>query len=151
MGFILLSHVGEGMSSRILVPMDDSELSERALRYALEVHPDAEISVLHVVGEPSPMMGQIVRFALEEDIEQAAEDQARELLSRAREIAAEYDTEIDTTVTFGHPAKVIVDRAENYDAVVVGSHGGSLADRLFVGDVAETVFRRSPVPVTVVR
>jgi nucleotide-binding universal stress UspA family protein len=41
--------------------------------------------------------------------------------------------------------------AEGYDTVVVGSHGGSLADRLFVGNVTEKVFRRSPVPVTVVR
>ncbi len=43
------------MISRILVPMDGSEMSERALEYALEVHPNTEITVLHVVGEPSPM------------------------------------------------------------------------------------------------
>jgi nucleotide-binding universal stress UspA family protein len=42
------------MISRILVPMDDSEMAQRALEYALENHPDAEITVLHVVGEPSP-------------------------------------------------------------------------------------------------
>ena len=47
--------------------------------------------------------------------------------------------------------KVIVKRAGDFDAVVIGSHAGSLAERLFVGDIAKTVFRRSPVPVTVVR
>lgn len=135
------------MVSQILAPMNDSALSERALRYALEAHPDAEVTVLHVVGEPSPMMGQAVRFALEDDIEQAAQDHAEELLSRAREIADEHDTEIDTDVAVGHPAREIVDRAENYDVVVIGSHGGPVTDRLFVGDVAETIFRRSPVPV----
>lgn len=139
------------MVSRILVPMDESALSERALRYALDAHPDAAVTVLHVVGEPSPMMGQAVRLALEDDVEQAAEDRAEDLLTRAREIADESDREIDSAVAVGHPARVIVDRAEDYDVVVIGSHGGAMADRLFVGDVAETVFRRSPVPVTVVR
>lgn len=139
------------MIARVLVPMDDSGMAERALRYALEVHPDAEIAVLHVVGEPSPMMGRAVRLALEEDIEQVAEEHADAVFERARGIAAEYDAEIETAVGYGSAARVIVDRAEQFDAVVLGSHGGTLADRLFVGNVAERVFRRSPVPVTVVR
>jgi len=139
------------MISRVLVPMDDSEMSEKALRYALEAYPDAEVTVLHVVGEPSPMMGQAVRLALEDDIQKTAEELAEALLDRAREIAAEYDAEIETQVGWGSPAKVIVTRAEEFDTVVIGSHGGSLAEQLFVGNVAQKVFRRSPVPVTTVR
>lgn len=139
------------MVEQVLVAMDDSEMSERALQHALEAHPDAAVTVIHVVGEPSEMMGQATRLALEEDVEQAAGDLAEDVLSRAREVAAAEDREIDTDVAVGHPARVIVDRAEDYDLVVIGSHGSSWVDRLFVGDVAETVFRRSPVPVTVVR
>lgn len=139
------------MISRVLVPMDDSEMSERALEYALEAHSGAEITVLHVVGEPSPMMGKAVGLAFEDDIEQAAEEHASEILQRARDIAEQYDTEISTDVAWGNPAKAIVNRAENFDTVVIGSHGGTIAERLFVGNVAERVFRRSPVPVTIVR
>lgn len=139
------------MTGRILVAMDDSEMGEKALRYALEAHPDAEVTALHVVGEPSPMMGQAVRLALEDDVQATAEELAANLLDRAREIAAEYDAEIETQVGWGSPAKVIVSRAEDYDSVVIGSHGGSLADQLFVGNVAQKVFRRSSVPVTTVR
>jgi len=51
----------------------------------------------------------------------------------------------------GHPSRTIVDAAADFDVVVIGSHGGSLSERLFVGNVAEKVVRRSPVPVTVVR
>ncbi|WP_058365122.1 universal stress protein [Haloparvum sedimenti] len=139
------------MISRVLVPMDDSEMAERALEYALEAHPDAEITVLHIVGEPSPMMGEAIGLSLEDNFEDAAEKQASEVLDRAREIAEAYEKEIRTDVGWGKPAKVIINRAEDFDTVVVGSHGGSLAERLFVGNVAQTVFRRSPVPVTVVR
>jgi nucleotide-binding universal stress UspA family protein len=59
--------------------------------------------------------------------------------------------ELDTEVALGHPVRAILNRADDYDTVVVGSHGGTVAERLFVGNVAEKVFRRSPVPVTVVR
>ncbi|WP_435348920.1 universal stress protein [Haloarchaeobius sp. HRN-SO-5] len=139
------------MIDRVLVPMDDGELAERALEYALEAHPDATITVLHVVGEPSPMMGEAAGLALEEDIDAAAEERAQDVFVRAREIAARNDREVDTAVGWGSPGKVIVANAGDYDTVVVGSHSSSLVEQLFTGNVAETVFRRSSVPVTVVR
>lgn len=139
------------MISRILVPMDESEMAEEALEYALEAHPDAEITVLHIVGEPSPMMGKAMGLALEDDLEEAAEEHASDIFERAREIAEAHDREVGTDVGWGSPAKAIVNRAGDFETVVIGSHGGSLADRLFVGNVAQKVFRHSPVPVTVVR
>ena len=141
------------MISRVLVPMDGSEMSERALEYALAAHPNAEITVLHVVGEPSPMWGQATSLALEDDLEEAAEERAQSIFERAREIVsdADGDGELETQFALGHPIRAIINRAEYYDTVVIGSHGGTVAERLFVGNVAEKVVRRSPVPVTVVR
>ncbi|EMA37693.1 universal stress protein [Halococcus hamelinensis] len=139
------------MTSRVLVPMDDSEMAKEALRYALEVHSGAEITVLHVVGEPSGMMGKAMELALEDDIKQAAENAAENVLAEAREIGTGYDTDIETDVRWGSPAKEILREAETFDTIVLGSHTGTLADRLFVGDIAKAVFRRSPIPVTVVR
>jgi len=100
------------MVSRVLVPMDDSETAGRALRYALEVHSDAEITVYHVVGAPSMMMGSAVGLALEEDLEATAEERAKPIFDRARDIAAEYNTEIETDIGLGHPTRAIVNRAE---------------------------------------
>ena len=131
--------------------MDRSEMGEKALRYALSVHPGAEITVIHVVGEPSSMWGQAVSLALEDDVAQAARDRAKPVIETADAIAAEYDVQINTKVLVGHPARAIVNEATDYDTVIIGSHGGTLAERLFVGNIAEKVFRRSPVPVTVVR
>jgi nucleotide-binding universal stress UspA family protein len=140
------------MISRVLVPMDGSEMSEHALEYAIEAHPNAAITVLHVVGEPSPMWGRATSIALADDLEEAAEEHAGSVFDRAREIAADAGgAELDTEVALGHPVRAILNRADDYDTVVVGSHGGTVAERLFVGNVAEKVFRRSPVPVTVVR
>lgn len=142
------------MLSRILVPMDDSDHAGRALAYALDNFPDAEVTVLHVVGVPSMLMGEAVGLALEDDMEDAAHERAEPVLERAREIAAERDHDIDTVVGVGHPARNILDHAEDYDTVVLGSHGAnwSRATRRFlVGNIAETVLRRATVPVTIVR
>ncbi|MGB9954247.1 universal stress protein [Haloarcula marismortui] len=139
------------MIARILVPMDDSEMARRALGYALENHPDAEITVLHVVGGPSPLGGAATSLALEDDVEAAAERRAEGVFDEARERAAEYDAEITTEVQLGHPVRAILNRADDFDAVVLGTHGGSLADRLVVGNVAQKVFRNSPVPVIIAR
>jgi len=97
------------------------------------------------------MMGKAMSLALEDDIEQAAQEHASAALQRARDIAGQFNTEITTDVAWGHPAKAIVKRAEDLVTVVVGSHGGTLGERLFVGNEAETGFRRSPAPVSVVR
>jgi nucleotide-binding universal stress UspA family protein len=139
------------MLSRLLVPIDDSEMARRALEYALENHPDAEITVLHVVGEPSSMWGTATGLALQDDPEAAAEERAESVFDRAHELAAEHEAEIDTEVQLGDPTRAILNRAGDFDTVVLGSHSGTLADRLFVGNVAQKVVRRSPVPVTVVR
>jgi nucleotide-binding universal stress UspA family protein len=139
------------MVDRVLVPMDGSEMSVRALEYALEVHADAGITVLFVAGEPSPMMGRALQLALETDVKQAAEELAEEVFERARDLAAREGVEIDTEVALGNPARQIVDRAADFDAVVLGSHGGSLRATLFMGNVARTVSSRAPVPVTIVR
>ena len=131
--------------------MDDSEMAEHALQYTFEMYPDAEITVLHVVGEPSGMMGKATSIALDDNIQEAADKQAESVFKRANRVAEEYEGTIETTVAIGMPAKAIISRAENFDTVVIGSHGGSFADRLFIGNVAQKVFRHSPVPVTVVR
>lgn len=139
------------MISSVLVPMDDSEMSAQALRFAIESFPEAEITVLHVVGEPSSMMGSATGLALADDLEAEAGELAEPVFETARSIAAEYDREIETVVDVGHPGRAILDKAEAVDTVVMGSHGGNLSDRLLIGNVADRIFKRSPVPVITVR
>lgn len=141
------------MISRVLVPMDGSEMSERALEYALEAYPDADITVLRVVGEPSPMWGEATGLSLADDLDEMAAEHAQPTFDRASEIAerAGDDAELETDVQLGTPVRAIINCADDYDTVVIGTHGGSVAERLFVGNVAEKVVRRSPVPVVIVR
>lgn len=146
-----LTDCSERMVARVLVPMDESEMAERALRFALEAHPDAEFVVVHVVGEPSSMMGSAAGLALADDWKTAANEQASDLFDRAHEVAVEAGAEIGTEVVAGHPARSVIQMSDGFDVVVIGSHSGTLADRLLVGNVAEKIVRGSAAPVTVVR
>ena len=142
------------MHSHVLVPMDDSEHSRRALEYALENYPEAEITVLHVVGTPSTMMGDATALALEDDPSDGAIKRSEAVFDRAREMAAKQDRELNTIVDVGHPARKILARAGEYDALVLGAHDPDwrrATRRFLVGNVAETVSKRAPVSVVLVR
>lgn len=67
--------------------------------------------------------------------------------------AGDYSGEITTELVYGRPVSVIPRFVEDngIDEVVIGSRGRDGTARLLLGSVAETVVRRTPVPVTVVR
>jgi nucleotide-binding universal stress UspA family protein len=140
----------------ILVPIDYSELAQKALRTACSLHPDATITVLHVIdfrsSDPGPG-GWGETPGTWDDWLAEARQHADELLENATAIAAEYDIEIATDTAVGEDASTIVEYTENndIDLVIIGSHGRSLPARFLLGDVSETVVRRAPVPVLVVR
>ena len=142
------------MNDRILVAVDGSRQSEAALEHTLTEFPDAEITVLHVI---DPVGGG---YALQRGIPtsgegwyESAREKADDLFADARERAAEFDRSLDTVVEVGRPARTIVEVADegDYDGIVMGSHGRAGVSRVLLGSVAETVVRRSTVPVTVVR
>lgn len=144
------------MSDHILVPYDDSPLSEHALEHALSEHGDAAITLLHVLdfvdaGYSAPLETSLPGY-WEEWYEDAQED-AEELFETAQRTADEYGVTLETDVVVGQPGRSIVEYIEDHpiDHVVMGSHGRKGISRLLVGSVAETVVRRAPCPVTIVR
>lgn len=142
------------MVTRILVPTDGSPQSEAALEYVLEEFPDGEITLINVVdpvetGYNAPMA---TPGYSEEWYEMATED-AEAMFEDAQQNADEYGVTLASEIETGRPARTIVEYAEEngFDQIVMGSHGRSGVSRILLGSVAETVVRRSPIPVTVVR
>lgn len=148
------------MTQTVLVPIDGSPRSFDALRHALTEFPDATIIVHHVVdlfapaesdpgdAEPTyePLLGSEAWY---DWVDRFTE----RLLDRARDLAAEYDRDIETVSDIGDPKRIIVDYAdeEAVDHIVVGTHGRSSTETSPLGSVATVVARRAPVPVTLVR
>lgn len=144
----------------VLVPVDGSPLSHKALRHAVVEFPDASITVLQVVDvfEPDygaypdsettyePLMGSAEWYARAESI-------SERLFDDARKLASDYDREVSTESEIGDPKRIIVEYAvdKNIDHIVMGTHGRSEEDRPVFGSTAEIVARRATVPVTLIR
>lgn len=135
------------MPRQILVPLTDSTHSWPGLEHALELFPDADITVVNVVDPTGAGYGE---RAAEGDGEDGTE--AEELFAAASELAAEYGTDLDTALVEGRPADAIVEYADDnaIDHIVMGSRGRSGVSRVLLGSVAGTVVQDSSVPVTVV-
>jgi nucleotide-binding universal stress UspA family protein len=144
------------MPTHVLVPVDDSDRSHQALEFALEEYPDATITALHVL-DPGDFYaatgiegGAMANY---DEIQEHHETRAETILENAEKQAAEHGVTIETESIVGGISRSVVDYADDHDVdhVVVGSHGRTGASRILLGSVAETVARRSPVPVTIVR
>lgn len=131
----------------VLVPLDGSSESEAALVEAFELFPEAEIHAFHVV--------QVTEFPQDKtkSAYELAVEKGGEIHKKAESIAAERDREIKTDMAEGNAAKSIIGYAEenDIDHIVMGSTGRSGFSRVLLGSVAESVTRRAPCSVTIVR
>lgn len=144
------------MPTHVLVPFDGSPLSRRALRYACAEYGTSTVTVLYVVDEDrdeTAATGWGDHPGEWDDWLTERRGHARELFSAAQGIADDYGVTVQTGVAVGHVAEMIVKAAETYgaDLIVAGVHGRSRLEELVVGDVARTLVRESPIPVTTVR
>ncbi len=143
------------MTHAVLIPFDGSEESNRALSHALAHFSDAELTALHVINPAEAV--QITEEdgvpPMPEDWYESSREQANQTLKRAVEEAETVDVDLTTAIEVGQPARTIIEYADdhNIDHIVMGSHGRSGVSRILLGSVAETVMRRSDVPVTIVR
>ena len=138
------------MTDRILVAYDGSDPADSALEYAFETFPDASVTALYVI----PVYeGYWTSFGEGERELERARERGEKTLEGATEIAAAYDRDLETEIASGEPERTIIDVAaeEEYETIVVGSHGREGVSRILIGSVAEAVVRRSPTPVIVVR
>ncbi len=142
------------MGEHVLVPFDGSPQSEAALDHAIESHPNATITALTVIDPIDAGYGGRASFpSFSQEWFERAEEAAEELLAEAVERGDDLNRAVETDTVVGRPSRAIVEYADEagVDAIVMGSHGRDGVARILLGSVAETVVRRSSVPVTVVR
>ena len=140
-----------------LVSTDGSDQSIRAARRAADLLRGADhVTLLTVVTEvpgddAGGFEGSVYTPEEMERLWDAELAEAREELERTA--AALTTAKVEKRIEIGDVAKTICRVAEeiNADVIVVGSHGRTGLERLFLGSVSEHVVRHAPCPVLVVR
>lgn len=142
------------MVDRVLVPLDGSPLSEKALEYAILTFPAKEIVALTVIdpidvvyrSEGSGPLGGERWFKY-------ARSRAADIGAVAEKRGEQTGVSVTTDTAVGRPRRQILKYADEHDVdqIVMGTHGRSGLSRVALGSVAEAVVRRSPVPVTTIR
>lgn len=153
---------------KILYATDLSENTECVAGYAalLGDKLNAEITVLHVLGDPNSASRKMAKsYLLGEDFQKL---QGKNLESYQGVIAKRINqffidieggvnnykfTSERVVLREGNPAVEIVAEAEDgsYDMVIIGSHGHGALAGVFLGDNAQRVVRNCKIPVTVIR
>jgi nucleotide-binding universal stress UspA family protein len=142
------------MYEKILVPLDGSELAERAVRHAEEVArgTGAEILLLQAVYIPMPIVPEAVLIAGGKVVEEAAREAAEYLEKMAASLRAD-GFKVRAMVQERPPADAILHVAdrEEVDVIVMSTHGRSGLSRLVMGSVAESVLHAARRPVMLVK
>jgi len=133
----------------ILVPVDFTECTDKALAYAVPFAEQfgARITLLHVV-EPAYLPATEVGMMMNlED----PHDAAHELQKLASQIKG--PVPIRTEVRKGNAETEIVDVAREMacDLIILSTHGRTGVERLLMGSTVEKVTRRAGCPIFIVR
>ena len=140
---------------QILVPIDFSEHSKKALQYAISFAKqyNAGIVLVYVV-EPTIYpadfsFGQVAVPSMEKELRERGEIELNQLAEKM--IAGILPAK--TFVRTGKPFLEIINAAteEEVDMIIIATHGHTGVEHILFGGTAEKVVRKAPCPVLVVR
>ncbi len=144
----------------ILVPLDGSELAEKALAPAKQI---ATAMALRAEGEKPtrlillravpPMVLLAADPYLYDEMVRMSADEAKAYLSGVAADLSAADLAIETYIVNGSPAEAIVQFAaeKDIDLIVMSSHGRTGSRRWVYGSVAEKVMHHAPCATAIIR
>ncbi len=140
------------MFKKILVPIDGSEHSERALEAAVQIAKkfNSKLTLLTVysvteVAAPSPEFSVMAIGA--------ARDSGEKILAKAEQKVRSETIEVETELAAGTAVDKIVNKSKEgkFDLIVMGARGLSTLKKIFIGSVSEGVIKNAPCPVLIVK
>lgn len=137
--------------SKILVTTDFSEVSDRALDYAIALarRYDARIYLAHIITpDPFQFAEPQLAQATYEKVRQAAEEGITDILISGRLRGVPHEVLLDEGNVWPTLEQLIVQH--EIDLVVVGTHGRGKVEKILIGSVAEEIFRQADTAVLTV-
>jgi nucleotide-binding universal stress UspA family protein len=141
---------------KILVPVDFSEHSQRALDEAVSLakHFGAEVILFHCYPIPLPPFGEVpYDIVAPERYVDAIRTEALKRVTQWRDKARAQGVRAEGQISPGSPSSAIAALAEKVgaDLIVIGTRGLGGLEHVLLGSVAERTIRIAPCPVLTVK
>lgn len=141
---------------KVLIPVDGSECSLRAVRLVIDKrsrYADPLTLEIHLVNVQPALSHDISRFASHDQIVLFHRDESEKQLQGACQLLDAAGARYIRHCEVGHPAEVITALAERLvcDQIVMGTHGRTALVELLVGSITLKVLHLATVPVLLVK
>lgn len=144
------------MYQKILVPVDGSPTSNRAVQEAVKLAQllDSQLELVHVYEDIVYLISK--DYISYEELQRTVRSCGEKILAEAEMLVKEAGLEAETRIIQASKERVVqllVAEAERWqaDLIVIGTHGHTGFSRLLLGSVAEGLVRIAPIPVLLIR
>ena len=137
---------------KILVPLDGSEHSGRALEVAIQIAKELKsklvLLTVHSVTAVASTGPEFSVMAIE-----AARDSGKRILAEAKAKVRSQEIEVETELAEGNAVEEIVRKSKEgkFELIVMGARGLGAIKKLFIGSVSEGVIKNAPCPVLIAK
>jgi nucleotide-binding universal stress UspA family protein len=137
----------------ILVAVDGSANSDRAVKHAIELVAGGFADMLHLVNVQPPVGGVVSTFVDRDTISDYHREHGAAALGSARRLCEAAAARAQAHIFVGRPAEIVAEYARKIAAkqVVLGTRGHSGMSGVLLGSVAQDVVARVDVPITLVK
>jgi nucleotide-binding universal stress UspA family protein len=137
----------------ILVAVDGSEPSDRAVQRAIDMLAAGLPAQLHLLNVQPNLGGAISAFVSKDQIDSYRREEGEKALASAVELAKKAGVEAKTHIGVGRHGEIVDDFATKLGAglVIIGTRGHTGLAGVLLGSVAQDVIAHVKVPVTLVK
>lgn len=137
----------------ILVAVDGSENSDRAVKHALDLVAGGLATELHFLNVQPNLGGAISSFVSRQDIDSYHRDEGNKALASSVELAKKASVSAKVHIGVGRQGAIVSDFAKKLGAglVVMGTRGHTGLAGVLLGSVAQDIIAHVDVPVTLVK
>ena len=143
------------MFKKILFPTDFSDVSKSAMNYIKKLKEGGTEAVilLHVVDQRSMQAIDQLAGMNSLELEREIMAQADKDLGEIEKELKESGFDVKTLLKTGFPVREILnaEKDEDVSIIVIGSHGKSNLEEMFLGSVSEKVVRKCKKPVLIIK
>ena len=145
------------MFKKILYPTDFSDVSLKALDFLKQLKEcgSEEVLVLHVINEQTivAVRGYGEGTINPDELEKGLIEQATKSVAEVEAELKKFGYKVSKMINIGFPLREILttEKEEDISLIVIGSHGKSNLEEMFLGSVSEKVIRKSKSPVLVIK